>query len=99
MTPPIERRAASENPLRATTINDFGKLGTALGGRPTIVERLPSPTLPDVQDTIKNIEETRAAGCPFNGYRSYVSFMTFVGPTAGALSAPPREGSPSARRP
>src|SRR5207249_7244356 len=36
----IERRAASENPLRATTINDFAKLGTALGGRPTIVERL-----------------------------------------------------------
>src|SRR5437867_13276925 len=28
----IERRAASENPLRATTINDFAKLGTALGG-------------------------------------------------------------------
>ena len=27
----IERRAASENPLRATTINDFAKLGTALG--------------------------------------------------------------------
>src|SRR5438046_8096940 len=25
----IERRAASENPLRATTINDFAKLGTA----------------------------------------------------------------------
>src|SRR6266480_2217239 len=39
----IERRAASENPLRATTINDFAKLGTALGGTPTIVERLPSP--------------------------------------------------------
>src|SRR5437773_3268962 len=39
----IERRAASENPLRATTINDFAKLGTALGGRPTIVERLPRP--------------------------------------------------------
>src|SRR5207245_3932143 len=38
----IERRAASENPLRATTINDFEKLGTALGGTPTIVERLPS---------------------------------------------------------
>src|SRR5439155_7481280 len=37
----IERRATSENPLRATTINDFGKLGTALGGTPTIVERLP----------------------------------------------------------
>src|SRR3989442_1710280 len=37
----IERRAASENPLRATTINDFAKLGTALGGTPTIVERLP----------------------------------------------------------
>src|SRR5439155_27178943 len=37
----IERRATSENPLRATTINDFAKLGTALGGRPTIVERLP----------------------------------------------------------
>src|SRR5207244_12834349 len=33
----IERRAASENPLRATTINDFAKLGTALGGTPTIV--------------------------------------------------------------
>src|SRR6266478_1255767 len=32
--------AASENPLRATTINDFVKLGTALGGTPTIVERL-----------------------------------------------------------
>jgi len=53
----------------------------------------------DVQDTIKNIEETRAAGCPFNGYRSYVSFMKFVGPAAGALSAPPREGQPSARAP
>src|SRR6266566_259314 len=26
---------------RATTINDFAKLGTALGGTPTIVERLP----------------------------------------------------------
>src|SRR5437899_2254127 len=39
----IERRAASENPLRATTINGFAKLGTALGGRPTIVERLPKP--------------------------------------------------------
>src|SRR5256712_11761430 len=38
----IERRAASENPLRATTINDCAKLGTALGGTPTIVERLPS---------------------------------------------------------
>src|SRR5256712_10219629 len=38
----IKRRAASETPLRATTINDFAKLGTALGGRPTIVERLPS---------------------------------------------------------
>src|SRR2546426_1315123 len=38
----IERHAASENPLRATTVNDFGKLGTALGGTPTIVERLPS---------------------------------------------------------
>jgi len=38
----IERRAASENPLRATTINDFVKLGTALGGMPTIVERLPT---------------------------------------------------------
>src|SRR5439155_9561 len=37
----IERRAASENPLRATTINDCAKLGTALGGTPTIVERLP----------------------------------------------------------
>src|SRR5205823_13612908 len=37
----IERHAASENPIRATTINDFAKLGTALGGRPTIVERLP----------------------------------------------------------
>src|SRR2546421_9101507 len=36
----IERRAASENPLRATTINDCAKLGTALGGTPTIVERL-----------------------------------------------------------
>src|SRR2546422_3308137 len=35
----IERRAASETPLRATTVNDFAKLGTALGGRPTIVER------------------------------------------------------------
>src|SRR5947208_15387567 len=31
-----------KNPLRATTINDFAKLGTALGGTPTIVERLPS---------------------------------------------------------
>src|SRR5207245_5787981 len=41
----IERHAASENPLRATTINDFAKLGTALGGRPTIVERLPSQTI------------------------------------------------------
>src|SRR5438128_7143493 len=38
----IERHAASENPLRATTVNGFAKLGTALGGRPTIVERLPS---------------------------------------------------------
>src|SRR2546427_11131796 len=38
--------AASENPLRATTINDCAKLGTALGGTPTIVERLPNfPTL------------------------------------------------------
>src|SRR5438046_2275389 len=36
----IERRAASENPLRATTINDFAKLGTARGGTPTIVGRL-----------------------------------------------------------
>jgi len=50
-----------------------------------------------VQDTIDNIEETCAAGCPFNGYRSSVSFMKFVGPAAGALSAPPREGQPSAR--
>src|SRR5437899_7986584 len=32
--------AASENPLRATTINDCAKLGTALGGTPTIVGRL-----------------------------------------------------------
>src|SRR5205809_1081146 len=31
-----------KTPLRATTINDFAKLGTALGGRPTIVERLPN---------------------------------------------------------
>src|SRR5438034_404173 len=37
----VERRAASENPLQATTINDFARLGTALGGTPTIVERLP----------------------------------------------------------
>src|SRR2546429_1951544 len=27
--------------VRATTVNDFAKLGTALGGTPTIVERLP----------------------------------------------------------
>src|SRR5947209_5811374 len=38
----IERHAASENPLRAITVNDFAKLGTARGGTPTIVERLPS---------------------------------------------------------
>src|SRR2546425_13279475 len=35
-------RFAWLDPLRATTINDFEKLGTALGGTPTIVERLPS---------------------------------------------------------
>src|SRR2546427_7188873 len=35
--------AASENPLRATTINDCAKLGPGLGGTPTIVERLPRP--------------------------------------------------------
>src|SRR5206468_9386595 len=35
------RCSTSENPLRATTINDCAKLGTALGGTPTIVERLP----------------------------------------------------------
>src|SRR2546425_6162834 len=39
----IERRAASEKPRRAPTINGFAKLGTALGGTPTIVERLPTP--------------------------------------------------------
>src|SRR2546428_9347093 len=38
----FEAHAASENPLRATTINDFAKLGTALGGTPTIVEHLPN---------------------------------------------------------
>src|SRR5439155_1523083 len=38
----IERHAASENPLRATTVNGFAKLGTAPVGSPTIVERRPS---------------------------------------------------------
>ena len=33
-------RTASGNRLRAPTINDFAKLGTALGGTPTIGERL-----------------------------------------------------------
>src|SRR5881397_889492 len=49
---------ASENPLRATTINDFAKLGTALGGTPTIVERLPSS-----QDVREAHLEARIA-CP-----------------------------------
>src|SRR2546426_884281 len=40
----IDRHPASETPLRAITVNDFAKLGTALGGRPTIVERLPHPS-------------------------------------------------------
>src|SRR5438067_2140975 len=35
------RRSLLVRITRATTINDFAKLGTALGGRPTIVERLP----------------------------------------------------------
>src|SRR5437773_1996289 len=32
---------------RAATINDFAWLGTALGGTPTIVERLPTPPQTD----------------------------------------------------
>src|SRR5436309_8238426 len=37
---------------RGTTINDFAKLGPALGGTPTIVERLPNPRYgADVFDT------------------------------------------------
>ena len=35
------RRSLLVRITRATTVNDFAKLGTALGGRPTIVERLP----------------------------------------------------------
>src|SRR5207249_2230051 len=31
---------SGRNALRATTINDFAKLATSLGGTPTIVERL-----------------------------------------------------------
>src|SRR5213596_3179449 len=33
-----------------STINDFAKLGTALGGRPTIVERLPSAAASPVHE-------------------------------------------------
>src|SRR5205823_10356833 len=84
----IERHAASENPLRATTINDFAKLGTALGGTPTIVERLPNCSW----RTFTPASRRRGTGAtPLRSFKLQIGLWATVAPASAIIAMSSRE--------